>query len=140
MGVESVEENPLGHKVMKFWDDSVKCYFCSLLKDDEKLLEPCSGVRNKQGRWVWKQTFAPCKRHGGEGDRYLSCHECITEGIDKCKCGGHARIFGEALMAGISCDDCDESLMGVGWDLKIRERWNRGERGEIQTVDSGHPI
>lgn len=48
-----------------------------------------------------------------------------------CKCGGQAVYSGEALMASLRCDKCDQWLMGVGDDFvaTINERWIRGDRG-----------
>ena len=52
--------------------------------------------------------------------------------IKACQCGAQPEYFGEALMGSITCPGCGESLMGVGWNLDIRNRWNRGERGMIE--------
>lgn len=72
-----------------------------------------------------------CIEHGGDIqlDKWL-CDTCARKGIDKCKCGSHARFFGEALMFSVSCESCNEFVMGI--DIRdIRDRWNRGERGFI---------
>lgn len=73
-----------------------------------------------------------CHKHGGDipfGDEWL-CDTCARTGINTCSCGSPARYFGEALMGSISCESCDQFLMGV--DIPdICERWNRGERGVI---------
>ena len=73
-----------------------------------------------------------CKKHGGEdyADSWWLCRECSSEGITKCKCGGTARIFGEALMQVIDCEDCSEKVWGVALDKDIKELWNAGVRGE----------
>lgn len=75
-----------------------------------------------------------CVKHGGdyEGpDNYFMCDTCAREGCNKCECGGHARAFGEALFSAVSCESCKKSVSGVGYNLNIRERWNKGERGMI---------
>lgn len=73
-----------------------------------------------------------CKKHNGSlayEDEWM-CDICSTEDIDKCKCGGIARIFGEALITYIRCDICNEFLMGI--DIhNIKQYWNNGERGCI---------
>lgn len=74
-----------------------------------------------------------CEKHGGNvsSDNLFLCDECARSGINKCRCGGHARIFGEALFATIKCESCGECLSGVGWDFckSIKDKWNSGERG-----------
>jgi hypothetical protein len=74
-----------------------------------------------------------CKKHGGDvgtGDEGWLCDTCARSGIDKCKCGGHARIFGEALMSSVFCEQCDERVSGVDVE-DIRAKWNAGMRGWI---------
>jgi len=73
-----------------------------------------------------------CPRHGGTLnplDAYWGCDTCARSGIDKCKCDGHARHFGEALMGSVSCESCDESVAGV--DVDARKLWNAGVRGWV---------
>lgn len=70
-----------------------------------------------------------CKFHGGDisdGNEWL-CDTCARQGINKCICGGHARIFGEGLASAVSCEDCDQSVGGIGVDAKAL--WNSGVRG-----------
>jgi len=81
-----------------------------------------------------------CEQHGGDGsmhigDAFWLCDVCSTEGINKCKCGGDARYFGEAMMCSVKCPDCDEFMMTVGPTLDVRELWNNGERGVINEYD-----
>lgn len=74
-----------------------------------------------------------CVKHGGNielGNSFL-CDICSTRGINKCPCGGIARIFGEALMSHIQCEICKASLIGIGI-IDIKDRWNNGERGAIE--------
>ena len=74
-----------------------------------------------------------CKDHGGtcsEENAWFACVECASAGIKRCECGGRARYFGEALMGSITCDVCGASLLLVGSIKNIRDRWNRGERGD----------
>ena len=78
-----------------------------------------------------------CVKHGGKpsdmhpGDAGWLCDSCAREGINKCKCGGHARIFGEALMGWIYCESCDESVSKCLCDRgeDVVSLWNRGIRG-----------
>lgn len=73
-----------------------------------------------------------CGKHGGDlqlGDAWL-CDVCARDGIDPCSCGSPARLFGEALMSSVSCESCDQFVMGVDVE-DIRSRWNSGERGVI---------
>jgi hypothetical protein len=75
-----------------------------------------------------------CATHGGDykgPDKYFMCDTCARAGCNKCECGGHARAFGEAMMESVSCESCEQFLMGVGYNLNIKERWNNGERGNI---------
>lgn len=74
-----------------------------------------------------------CDKHGGtitNGDSWWSCNICNCEGINKCKCGGTARIFSEALMTCITCDNCTESLMTIEYYDTIK-LWNEDKRGCI---------
>jgi hypothetical protein len=52
-----------------------------------------------------------------------------------CSCGGETEYFGEALMGSLTCNQCGESLKGVGWEFlkTIIERWTRGDRGYFET-------
>lgn len=58
-----------------------------------------------------------------------------------CPCGGQAKYFGEALMGSLKCDTCGQYLFGVGYEFlqSIRERWLRGERGDV-TEEAGNEI
>lgn len=86
-------------------------------------------------------TGALCaKKHGGDyhgPDAGWYCDECARKGINPCSCGSPARYFGEALMCSVHCENnkCGEFLTGVGNNLNIRERWNKGERGVIEDED-----
>jgi len=77
---------------------------------------------------------ALCVKHGGkpedfhQSDAFWYCAVCSCEGIAKCKCGGVARFFGEALMSSVSCDDCDESVGYLGFDKNAIDLWNSGIR------------
>lgn len=73
-----------------------------------------------------------CAKHGGNcnpADAGWLCDECARTGINKCECGGHARIFGEALMVAVSCESCKQSVMRVGFGFDIKMLWNDGVRG-----------
>ena len=73
-----------------------------------------------------------CAKHGGDCNPYDAgwlCDECARTGINNCECGGHARIFGEALMVSVSCESCSKSVMRVGYDIDIKGLWNAGVRG-----------
>lgn len=79
-----------------------------------------------------KPTGILCIQHGGDyagPDAFWYCDECARSGIKPCECGGKARYFGEALMGSVSCESCKQSLMDVGSNINIVERWNNGERG-----------
>lgn len=74
-----------------------------------------------------------CEEHGGtvyKYDRGWLCDVCAIQGYNKCtKCGGNARGFGEAMFSMVGCEDCDESVSGVG--VNTRELWNQGVRGNV---------
>lgn len=77
-----------------------------------------------------------CKKHGGtledDYDAWWLCDGCNSKGLDPCKCGSDAAIFGEALMQSVTCKSCDEFVMCVNSDKNIRELWNSGQRGMIE--------
>lgn len=76
-----------------------------------------------------------CVKHGGkledfnQSDAFWYCAVCSCEGINRCKCGGIARIFAEALMSAVSCDDCDEGVAYIGCGKNVIDLWNSGIRG-----------
>lgn len=75
-----------------------------------------------------------CVKHGGDcnpADASWLCDECARTGINKCECGGHARAFSEAVMCGVSCESCRQSVVYIGFDRDIRELWNTGIRGNF---------
>ena len=72
-----------------------------------------------------------CKKHGGVplgGDESWCCDTCARGGINKCKCGGHARYFGEALMSSVTCEQCGDYVAGVDINEDIRALWNADRR------------
>lgn len=79
-----------------------------------------------------KATGRFCKKHGGDVEQgcLFLCDACARAGINPCKCGSPARAFGEAAMSSISCESCDQFLMGI-WVNHIREKWTAGERGVL---------
>jgi len=73
-----------------------------------------------------------CEEHGGDvdpRDKGWLCDTCAVQGYNKCKCGGNARGFGEALMSVVGCEDCEESVTGL--DINARKLWNEGVRGFV---------
>ena len=79
-----------------------------------------------------------CKAHGGAGDTLANeydkgwqCDECSCAGLNLCKCGSKASIFGEALCSVVRCRSCNENVFHVGYK-DIRELWNSGVRGEVE--------
>ena len=77
-----------------------------------------------------------CEKHGGtveQGDAYWLCDTCARTNINKCKCGAHARYFGEAMLRSISCEaECGENLVTICYDGDIRQMWNDGIRGSYE--------
>lgn len=76
-----------------------------------------------------------CEKHGGDvnlGDAYWLCDTCARKDINKCKCGSHARYFGEAMLRSVTCEaNCGESLATFG-SSNVRKLWNEGLRGEVE--------
>ena len=73
-----------------------------------------------------------CAEHGGNvapKDKVWCCDICAIQGYNKCKCGGNARGFGEALFSCVGCEDCDEQVCGI--NVNAKELWNRGVRGLV---------
>lgn len=80
-----------------------------------------------------KKTGMLCAKHGGtcsQADAAWCCDECAIIGYAKCKCGGNARGFGEALFSMVGCEECEEAVGGVGIDA--RALWNQGVRGHVE--------
>lgn len=78
-----------------------------------------------------------CEKHGGDvsiSNAYWLCDTCARDGIDKCKCGAHARYFGEAMLCSINCEDnCGESLTTINdSSSNVRKLWNEGIRGRVE--------
>ena len=93
--------------------------------EEEGILEDCETAAKKR----------LCENHGGtvdSRDAFFACDVCSRAGIDLCKCGSHARYFGEALMGSVSCESCDESIMVIGGDA--RKLWNDGFRCVIDNM------
>lgn len=83
-----------------------------------------------------RRTGILCVKHGGTcnpHDASWCCDQCANEGYAPCKCSGNARGFGEALFSSAGCEECDESVSGVGIDA--RALWNRGIRGWQERQD-----
>lgn len=77
-----------------------------------------------------RKTGLLCEKHGGTvraDDAAWCCDQCAIVGLVKCKCGGNARGFGEALFSCVGCEECEESVSGVG--VNTRDLWNAGVRG-----------
>lgn len=78
-----------------------------------------------------------CEKHGGDvsiGDAYWLCDTCARDGIDRCKCGSHARYFGEAMLSSITCEaECGETLTVIG-SSNTRKMWNEGRRGWVEDI------
>lgn len=73
-----------------------------------------------------------CATHGGDSDLPDSlwrCDECARSGLNKCPCGGQARVFVAPLMVGVSCEACRASVLTLGAGKNIRAMWNEGLRG-----------
>ena len=78
-----------------------------------------------------RKTGRLCAKHGGDchpGDAAWLCDQCAIVGYKKCKCGGNARGFGEALFSVAGCEECEESVSGI--DIDARALWNQGVRGD----------
>ena len=78
------------------------------------------------------KTGALCKKHGGTVDEYDAwwlCDKCAIIGYNKCKCGGNARGFAEAMFSTVGCEECDEHVSGI--DINARKLWNEGVRGDF---------
>lgn len=75
-----------------------------------------------------------CLKHGGDRetpDDFWLCDTCARNHINNCACGAPARYFGEALMCAVSCEQCKEFVMYVGFDKDVRKLWNEGVRGNV---------
>lgn len=77
-----------------------------------------------------RKTGSLCEKHGGSCNKWDAswlCDQCAIIGYNKCSCGGNARGFGEAMMSMAGCEDCEQSVSGLG--INARALWNQGARG-----------